>query len=374
MNNKPTIRPFVIETLDSNAQGVSKIDGEIIFIPKTLPGESGECEIVAKKGKVSFAKVVKLQSKSELRQNAKCSHYEICGGCDYLHTSYQHEIEFKKNSLIDIFKRQHKLEIPHKMYIHKADTREKYRNRVQLHYHKPSSTIGYISNQKKVFQLDHCMLAEDEIEAKIKELLFKENWKNLIKRGPSKGHIEVYNTPDGVIKTSTNQRYSSGGFSQVNHEMNEKLHLLLDDFFDNHNFQVVFDLFGGAGNITRNCQAEKIHVIDGSPSKIIKLKNPNQKYFQIDLYSKEAIAQLRNLESATSNCLVLDPPRSGFKEIAIVAERFSPEKILYVSCNPQTLARDLKALGDDYSLDELHLFDFFPSTKHYETVAILSKA
>ncbi len=363
------LKKFKISNLDSNAQGVSKIDGEIIFIPKTLPGEEGICEITAKKSKVSFANAKEIQKKSELRNKSECTHYSECGGCDYLHTSYEQELIYKTESLKDIFTRQHKIHLERDPIVHKCESRFSYRNRIQLHYDSKKNKIGFISNKKNIFQLEKCHLVNNEISAEVSRTI--KDWKQIVKKNKPRGHIEIY-AKDGELKTSVNQRYSSGGFSQVNSKMNDELHKSLLKYFNENNFEHVLDLFGGEGNITKNCNAEEIYVVDGTPHKFINLKRENQSYHEVDLYKNDAIERVKKITANTIDCLIFDPPRSGFKDIDQLAEYYTPEKILYVSCNPQTLGRDLGKIQNKYNLDSLHLYDFFPSTKHYETVAFLS--
>ena len=363
---------FKIEHLDSLAQGVSKINAEIVFIPRTLPKEEGICEITGSKGRVSFAKLTSLEKQSDLRIQPECRHYEKCGGCDYLHTNYQTEIEFKENALKEIFIRSHRFESLPAITCLSATSRYKYRNRVQLHYDKKARKLGFKSTDNKISEIQDCLLPIDKISQEIKSLYNDSSWLKTVKSQRSKGHIELY-LKDEKVQTTVNGHYSSGGFTQVNKEMNEKLQELLSDYFQETDSENIIDLFGGAGNITKHSKAEKVFVIDSTDSKYIKLQTPYQKYFQINLYDKDVITKLRELDIQKNQSLVLDPPRSGLKDIDSFTQELNPKSILYVSCNPQTLARDIKKIEDSYKLQKLYLIDFFPGTKHFETVAILNR-
>lgn len=372
-NNKSKTVQFKVQSLDSLGQGVSKENGEIVFIPKTLPGEEGIARINSSKKKVSFASLVELNKKSELRIDPDCPHYSECGGCDYLHMDYASEIDFKTKSMIDIFERQHRVQISDKLEILRADNRFSYRNRVQLHYSTNSKKIGFRSQgTRNILEVPNCLLPDPEVKRAVSSLYENKHWMTLTK-GKKEGHIEIYHR-NSKVDIVANQRYASSGFSQVNGPMNQKLLKQIDKKFREIEFKNKFclDLFGGNGNLTANLEVETL-VVDATPEKFINLRNNHQRYKRVDLFKDNSLELLKNETSKQPDLLMVDPPRSGFKELELFTQHYKPQEIIYVSCNPQTLARDIKNLQNEYQIERLFLVDFFPSTKHFESMMFLKR-
>lgn len=371
---KNEIINFKIESLDSLCQGVYKdsTNEQIYFIPKVLPGEEGQAFINASKKNVNFATMTKLLTESDKRVSPTCPHFSSCGGCQLLHVAYEDELQIKKDSVIDIFKRQHKIDVSNILECINAPRRDSYRNRIQLQYDMKQKIIGFLSDDnKEIIKVDQCKVALPEIFQEIEQIYKDEKWLNSATK--MRGHLEIYKK-DGEILKTWDSRYSHEGFSQVFDEMNQVLldlvvkessHIKADNY-------TTIDLFGGAGNLSKHLQTKTI-VIDSTPSKYIKLASKNQIYKEIDIYSEGALDKLSTALSAIKNdrFLIVDPPRSGLKNLNEFCDIITPKSIIYVSCNPQTLARDLKNVLDKYSLKKLIQLDFFPGTRHYETVAIL---
>lgn len=367
---------FRVEHLDTMAQGVDKENSSkdgakslITFISKVLPGEEGECIVAHKKSRVQFAYVPTpeyLSVVSKKRVAAECPHYNECPGCHYLHTDYESEVEFKLQAASNHFK---KLDI-NKIEIVKADKRYSYRNRIQLHYDLKAEVIGFFNkNLKKITPITNCIVANEEIQNFLKAFLKDGHWKSQIKgKRLPRGHVEIYDK-DNKINVSWNSRYSHLGFTQVNPEMNKLLVEYVQNKIAEHtnsNSEII-DLFGGNGNLTAKSKA-KIDVVDSFKSSVLSPRY--QSFITADLYkvSPEQLG-LKN----KCDLLVLDPPRSGMKNIRIWSDFFQPEHIIYVSCGADTLQRDLVSISN-YKILEMTIFDLFPGTFHFESVAVLKKA
>jgi 23S rRNA (uracil1939-C5)-methyltransferase len=96
-------------------------------------------------------------------------------------------------------------------------------------------------------------------------------------------------------------------------------------------------------------------------------------FFSLDLYEKLALQKFEKHTSKGFSTFIVDPPRSGFKELKTWSDKFKPSTIIYVSCNPQTQLRDLQSLLADYSLKEIHILDLFPATFHFESIVVLKR-
>ncbi len=362
--HKKSLIPFKIETLDPMGQGVSKIGEQITFIAKTLPGEEGDAEVARKRKQVQFANLIKVTQPSSIREKSPCPHFWQCSGCHYLHTSYENELNFKKESLGKIFR-----DWPGQLIdLHPAPRRVDYRNRVQLHYDLNANKLGFHKSQStKIIEVPSCLLPLGPIREQIKNLYQNESWIKLASRtGEKEGHVELY-LKDNEVSLAWNKSYAEGGFTQVYSEMNELMKAWIPQQFHKDSYEVL-DLFGGNGNISSSLKYKKRFVVD------YYNKPTEAEFLSQDLFHENAVATVKSALNFVPNLLIFDPPRSGVKNLEEWTQAFNPETILYVSCDPHTLARDLKSLGNKYKLEKLNLFDFFPSTFHFETVAILSRA
>lgn len=360
---------FCIEHLDRFAQGVSKSDQEVYFIPKTLPGECGIASIHSQKKGVNFCELKKLEQSSPLRIAPSCPHYEKCSGCHYLHTNYQQEISYKKEQ----FQRMLRF-IPQEftLQVHPAVERTSYRNRVQLHYNQRTKELGLLSSEQKILAIPHCQLPIEAIQKRLQGL-YQDSiiWEQLASH-PERGHIELYQK-EGELQLTINQQYAQGGFTQVNEKQNQlclqEIDRLLTQAIDGKTELSIVDLFGGSGNLTQHVTHQKISVIDAATDR--KPLSEWQKYYGVNLYHKKAVQKLQKLK-LKADILILDPPRSGLKNIDQFVQLWQPDDIIYLSCDPTTLIRDIKKL-EGYDIGEVHLFDFFPATYHWESLITLKK-
>jgi 23S rRNA (uracil1939-C5)-methyltransferase len=340
--------------MDSMGQGVSKIGDKVSFIPKTLPGETGEAKVLSEKKGVRFLELLSLDESSPKRMQAQCPHFKDCPSCHFLHTDYKSELAFKAESL------KRTLRTEKEIILHPAPDRLGYRNRIQLHYDK--KRLGYLDGlNNKIVEVPECLIGEGPVLSKLRELYQDDNWKKII--DSKKGHIEIYANGEQVA-VNINKPYSSGGFTQVYKEMNLKLKSLLKEKIIGKNLQIL-DLFGGNGNLTKDLSGNQVLIMDISPAPA-NLQN-HQEYLQINL--KKGFDQAQK----TFDVLILDPPRAGFKDIDNFFRSVKCQDFFYVSCNPATLKRDLEKVSVIFDIKEIHLLDFFPSTYHFETLVYLSK-
>jgi len=342
---------------------------KVTFIPKTLPGEMGRCEVFKSNNKVQFASIVDISHPSEERIAAICPHYAECTGCHFLHTHYKNEIGFKKKSLLWELKKISAER--HQVSMHTAPNRLNYRNRIQLHYDTETNALGFInSHLKKIIPVPNCKIPVQEIQNELKKLYRDDLWKKLI---PSKrGHIELYWQKENGLQVSINNEYAHGGFSQVNREMNQQAMQIIFQELHQREIDGALDLFGGSGNLTKQLSNTKTYVVDNSPA-LIDTYADHQEYIQANLYQQKSLGKIQLVVDRPIDLLILDPPRSGFKDLLHWTDTFAPKQIVYMSCNPSTMMRDLKTLSDNYALEKIHLLDFFPSTYHYECLIFLGK-
>lgn len=347
---------FIIDHIDPLGQGVYKNDETIYFIPKTLPGESGNAKIYRSKKKIKFAKLEKLNKKSSDRIEPQCEHYKNCNGCHFLHTDYDNEIKIKEIALTRMASFDFDID---KIYVHPAPRRFNYRNRIQLHYDRNLNEIGFINPQtKKIIATPHCLMPQEDLAQSYKEFL--KNWQTLAPHRP-KGHVELY-VKNNKLNITWNERYADSGFTQVFKEMNDKLKELVEAKLDTKD--KALDLFGGDGNLSDKLSQKT--VIDYYSDM-----STDEYKVHLDLYKEKAYEKLD--DKLDIDTMIIDPPRKGFPLMDSWVKKYKPKKIIYVSCHSQTMFRDLKAIKSSYSLEELHLLDLFPSTYHFESMAVLKR-
>jgi len=365
---------FLIDHLDPLGQGVSKrVDGDVrpvpTFIPKTLPGEQGSARIIKSAKGVEFAELVEIFRKSSRRIEPECPHFHQCPGCDYQHVSYADELAYKKSALLFILRF---IDLSGcEVELIPAFHRFFYRNRVQLHYrHK---YIGLINaNTDSILEIPQCRLMSPQVKYEVDKLYATKKW---TEEHRGRGHVEIYEK-EGGISLQWNQSYAGGGFSQVNSEMNIQLKKWIKNRFLSEKYKTIVDIFSGNGNLSDDLMLSgdiRRIMVDSHEASVENTDNTI--FIKQDLFSKNAAeAFYRKSKLQKVDILLLDPPRGGFPSLSEWYKKFKPEYIVYVSCNPATLSRDLNDLmkyNKKIKITDLVLLDMFPSTRHFETVVIL---
>jgi 23S rRNA (uracil1939-C5)-methyltransferase len=360
---KNHITPFTVTSIDTLGQGVSKLSGKVTFIAKTMIGDEGEAQVVSERKGVIFARLKNLHKASSHRITPECIHFAQCPSCHFLHISYEEELKIKKESFQRLMR---KMELPDVNVIG-APERFSYRNRIQLHYSLKSKLIGMRDPlSQTIIPIPSCKIAIGPVTQELTRLYQNDQWIKEAPRSPVEGHVEIYQH-EGAVKVTWNGPYAAGGFSQVYELMNQKLKSTIKE--EVGKLVGVLDLFGGNGNLSQNLNYSQRLCVDlySSPQ--------GADFFSQDLYHRNALSNVisevkrRNLRLTH---LLIDPPRSGLKDLCNWVSQFRPQHIIYVSCDPHTLARDLGGLAD-YSLKKAFVFDFFPSTFHFESLVILER-
>ncbi len=326
-NRRPQVQPkiikFDIEHIDPLGQGVSKIDGKVTFIAGTLPGETGTATIYKRAKGVQFAQLLQLDKVAENRIESACPHFEQCPGCQFLHTDYASELEYKKATLA---RQLGVLGIDaDAITVVPAPRRLSYRNRVQLHYrHKYIGMLDTVKNE--VLEIPHCKIMREELEPAFAELQQGE-W---TEEHSGHGHCELYYRA-GEVSVQWDQPYAHGGFSQVFDEMNLELQKRVQSQLETLATNGLLDLFAGSGNLS-------------------------------EIYASKG--GYRALVDNFADSSTRDTPDLWVRKI-------KPQYVIYVSCNPASLARDLQNLSKRYRVKDIQLLDLFPATAHFETLIVL---
>jgi 23S rRNA (uracil1939-C5)-methyltransferase len=382
---KKSHEKFSIQHIDPLGQGVSKDEDNIFFVHNSLEGEEGIADVDDQKKKIFFGHLSspeKLSVISPKRIEPKCPHFFDCNGCHFLHTTYENEINIKKTNLIrnlSYYEKKTGHSIDYNQVItHASEDRFNTRNRIQLHYDLSKKRLGLIGHKKsQIIQVPDCLIGSKKIQVAIKNLYENNNWiKNIPKGAPRNGHIEIILTPGDKIDIIYNHPYSHGGFTQVNKKMNNILcstvTMEANELFTDSD--AIFDLFGGSGNLTKNLSGLPCLIYDSYGEGMLVERDGHQEFIKQNLYSHSAPEVItQKLSKYKSPGIIIDPPRSGLKNISdFLKSQTNVKDIIYVSCNPATLFRDIISIKE-FKLKKIHLVDLFPCTYHYETICVLSK-
>ena len=362
--NKPRTIEFEIDHIDPLGQGVSRKDGNVTFVAGTLPGETGTAVVFRRAKGVQFARLQNLDITAENRVEPDCPHFNQCPGCQFLHTDYASELAYKKAALA---RNLSALDVAEEsIEVVPAPRRLAWRNRVQLHYrHKYIGMLDTVSNQ--VLEVPHCKIIRQELQPAFTQL-YQGGW---TQDHSGHGHCELY-FRSGEVSVRWDEDYAHGGFSQVYEEMNHELQDRVQAELQGLEVSSLLDLFSGSGNLSAAYAAtggDRV-MIDSYPNKADAERPDN--FHQMDLYDEQTLPNFsRKIGGSGFDILLIDPPRRGFPGLDSWVKKIKPSYVLYVSCNPASLTRDLRGLSKRFRFKTIQLLDLFPATSHFETLVLL---
>jgi len=362
--DKPRVIEFEIDHLDPLGQGVSRKDGTVTFVAGTLPGETGTAVVYKRARGVQFARLRQLDQAADNRVKPDCPHFEECPGCQFLHTDYASELAYKKAVLVrylaafDVSEDFIEL-VP-------APRRLAYRNRVQLHYrHKYIGMLDTVNNT--VLEVPQCKIMRPELKPAFNDV-YQGDW---TKEHTGHGHCELY-FRSGKTSVRWDEDYAHGGFSQVFEEMNQELQKRVQAQLEQLEVSSLLDLFSGTGNLSDAfASAGGARVLIDSHIDSTSAAGPGD-FHQMDLYDEQSLPDFtRKAGVPDFDAILIDPPRRGFPGLDSWVKKIKPKHVLYVSCNPASLARDLRNLDARFRFKAIQLLDMFPATAHFETLVSL---
>ena len=409
----------VINDVSYEGEGVGRIDGKVVFVPYTLKDEIVLIEKIKENNKFIKGKIISIENKSKNRIEAICPFYSICGGCNYQHTTRENELEIKKNNLE---KELTKIGYNNNIKTNICDKRSGYRNKIKLKV--KNFKLGYInSNENKFVEINKCFLIDDDMNILLNQVQsFIENEKikeieSVTIRGQKQSYLVCFHLKDKIkiientlkkyIKTDKigvfceyfdknkrNLEYIFGlknldyeyenlkcsididSFLQVN---NDVANALYKNVLENICEENVINAYSGTGVLTAMISktANKVYGIEMQKSSHLKaeeLKKENNIENMFNILGKCEDKFSEVLEKEKISSIVLDPARAGChqKVLEKILES-NVKKIVYVSCNPSTLTRDLKVLTKSYDVQNVEIFDMFPCTANIEVFCVLKK-
>lgn len=367
---EPRETELVIEQLTNAGDGLGRQDQRVVFVPYTLPGDRVRIRITQRKKSYALATVIELLKPGEDRIDAPCHWFGSCGGCSWQHVPYLRQLEAKSSQLRETLTRIGMLdELPIEPIVPSKQIYG-YRNRIQgeishgqFHYKWPRS------DQR--IAVDRCDIAEDSINEYLQTDLTQ----------ALQGRVEIAVVDGEVTVAPVNDRNSTElGFRQVNTAVSEHLTARLLETVAQSECSRVMDLYCGRGHWTNQIgetHPDK-HVVgvDSSEDNIRQARTQAGARHLANVTFHQATVErsLNKLVIGDSLCIV-DPPRAGLDTRVTDALVSDPcQELVYVSCHPATLARDLKQLtASAYHIQTIVPLDMFPQTAHLETLVLLQR-
>ena len=380
---------YRVEIIDEDniGNGISKVDNFVIFINNALKGEILDIEITKINKHYAIGKIINIVKKSNKRIDVICKYYNSCGGCNFLHTTYENEIENKINYLEKLF--QTKIN-----YLNNSSNLN-YRNKVTLHV--DNGVLGYYNDKThNLCEIDYCYLLNDKINEKIKEIK-KYNLKDIteimIRCISNKIMINITTNNENIdlkniecdclyinnkyvkgekylIDTIDNIKYSiyPNSFYQVNNEVMKLIYDKAKEYIESDD--TLLDLYCGTGTIGIYLKDNFKH-ITGLEINASSIENAKINLELNNIKNIEYICDDAKNIKGKFDAIIVDPPRIGLSNQVIeYLNKSNSKKIVYISCNPNTLKRDINKLNN-YNLEEISSSSMFPRTKHIECVCKL---
>lgn len=410
-DNKPPARAIsgtgaeaAVEKWVYGGSGLVRIDGQVAFVPFTLPGERVRLGAVKRRASVLEAELGLILEASPDRIEARCPVYERCGGCHYQHAPYEYQLARKVEIVAETLRRVGKIEPPESIGTVSADPWQ-YRNRNQFRIER--ARIGYLAaGSHKLVDIEECPISSPAINQALRAIrkkLHDPHWPRFLRS------IELFTNGEqvmmNVLETDGGRRlargffewleqwvpgaalgsirYEVGGFDyQVSHgsffQVNRFLAgRLVECALGEAAGESAIDLYAGVGLFTV-ALAKRFNRVAGVESHGAAVRdmerNAEASGGSIGVHRAQAEQYLERIKTAP-DLILADPPRSGLGR-GVVGHllRLSPRRIHLVSCDPPTMARDAAALlAGGYRIEKTTLVDMFPQTYHIETVMELTK-
>lgn len=425
-----------IESLSHEGRGVTHINGKTIFVDEALPDEEMVIQYLRQHSRFNEAKILEVIKPSVDRITAKCDAYAVCGGCSFQHVNSQYQIEHKQKVMLEQLKHNGGVwpeEIltplmgPAWRYRRKARLGVKYvekKRKVLVGFREKRSPFIADIKRCEVLHPDVGTILEDlqvligrlsvykylpQIEVAVADnvtvLVFRhlreltEEDVNLLKEFGINYNVSIYLQPEGIdsVKPISTENYKAlvyslddyglefeflpTDFIQINGDINKSMIKLTSELLEPDKEDNVLDLFCGLGNFSLPLARESSQVtgVEGNAGLIERAKYNAEKNKIKNVVFQVANLAEKDLQAGFVNNdyekILLDPPRAGAIEIIDRLSFKKTQRIVYVSCNPATLARDAGVLvkGKGFRLQKAGVMDMFPHTSHVESIALFTR-
>jgi 23S rRNA (uracil1939-C5)-methyltransferase len=339
-------------------------DGQVCFIEGALPGESVEIEIIEQKRDFAKAIVSKFLETHKQRRATPCPYYGKCGGCNAQHAEFELQIEILRQIVFDLFQRNAKLNLPQNFEIY-SGTEWGYRCRAQV-FATGNKNVPWgfqVRSTNTIVTIEHCPVLTPNLNKSLNSVLYtsKPNTKQCLFDNQSEKFLGKHIYADETV------------FFQSNLELLPKLINFVKEAAGEG--ELLLDVFSGVGLFSAflQTQFEKVIAIEENPlcQKFAKKNLSSNCEFHLD---KAENFFFQNSYDLSKACVLIDPPRAGLSNnLCNFFCKAKVQKLIYISCNPATLARDTrKFLDANYKLASIYGFAFYPQTFHLEMAAVFN--
>ncbi|MEA1886336.1 MAG: 23S rRNA (uracil(1939)-C(5))-methyltransferase RlmD [Bacteroidota bacterium] len=459
---KPLLKNIEITAIGAEGKALGRVDDKVVFVPMLVPGDIVDVQVTRKRKNYMEGYVVKQHKYSSIRQEPRCSHFDICGGCKWQHLPYEKQLEFKQQQVIDNFERIGKFNFPEISTIIGSENEFFYRNKLEFTFSnrrwlieeeissgdeiKSRNALGFHvpGMFDRVVDIDKCYLQNDvsnrirngvkkfALENKLDFYDSKEHkgfLRTLVIRTSSEGEVMVilimayedrsrrdavmkyindsfpeitslmyvvntklndtyldlevnlFSGKDHIIEKMGDMKFKIGpkSFFQTNTQQAHRLYSVARDLAGLTGRETVYDLYTGTGTIA--------NFVAGNSKKVLGLESVSEAINDAKINSE--INGIRNTcflsgdikemlnrdfmnKHGDPDVIITDPPRTGMHPSVVEAINESEaERIVYISCNPATQARDISMLAEKYEVVAVQPVDMFPQTHHVENVTLL---
>jgi 23S rRNA (uracil1939-C5)-methyltransferase len=412
-----------IKSLAYGGYGVTHIDGRVCFVPYAVPQDELIIEITSTRKSVNFGRIVEIKQPSPHRREPGCPHFGECGGCHWLNIDYDEQLKWKIDIVQNALKRIGGIEDPQVKSVTDGITSLAYRTRARFHFTLANEFVfGFHAPRSRgIIDLQKCPLLHDGINGLIPETrkvlqnieplkynasieltqnpttletlcwleLSGDDTKRCYEIASSLLEIDKIEFIDWVDNPADKAAFSvalpgvqawvpTGSFSQSSFINNDVLLKTVIEFAGEIKNKRVWDIYCGWGNLSLPLAANGA-IVTGYDSDANAIATANMSVsdnqIQTARYEKSNDTKLIGRLTKPSNpvdIIMLDPPRTGAKALADAIAKSPAIKIIYISCDPNTLARDLKTMAQSgRKLLKTHVIDMIPNTYHIETVNLI---
>lgn len=384
-----------IDSLTNLGHGLGRVDGWVVFVPFTLPGERVRAKVYRNTANYSEADLVEILEPSPERVAPECGLFGQCGGCQYQNLAYEKQLEWKRRQVAELLEKMAGLDHPVDPVVPSPVTYG-YRSKITPHFQKPKNDvvgpIGFllIGRRQKIIDVEHCPIASPAINRELTELRnevranarsFKKG-ATLLLRDSLDG--EVVTDPRAMCEQMVGDlRFSfhAGEFFQNNPHILPAFaeHVKAEALGEKGDVDFLVDAYCGSGLFcltAADAFREAVGVEISESSIDWARRNADQNGIgNARFVQGDAAAIFAEVETDPDRtAVVIDPPRKGSsREFLDQLLAFGPKRVVYVSCNPATQIRDLETLKEAYRVTRIQPFDLFPQTRHLECVATLER-
>lgn len=382
-----------IETLTNLGVGLGRLEGWVVMVPFSLPGERVRARVYRNHKNYSEADLVEVLRPSPRRVEPVCPLFGTCGGCQYQHLQYEEQLEWKRRQIKEVLERIGGIAIEPEPTL-ASPVEYGYRSKITPHYGsrwaKGDRAIGFlkVGRRREMVDVPHCPIATDAINAALPRLRQEAREKFDLHPPRRGGTLLLRDTLEGVTtdwKAEASARVHGIAFRYPAGEFFQNNPFILERFVDaalgeaaGEGVRYLIDAYCGSG-LFGLCASQRFEACEGIEvsERSIEWAEKNRQANGIErcrfrLGDAAAIFSDVNFPAAET-AVLLDPPRRG-SDPGFLNQllRYAPARVVYVSCDPATQARDLRHLVDGgYVLERIQPVDLFPQTRHIETIATL---